>query len=55
MHPGRRARDCFIDPAISVMLSADVLVATIAPAGAMPVDLGKQRQLQIDASRVPLR
>ena len=38
-------------PAISVMLSADVLVDTTASAGACAVDLGHQRELQIDPFR----
>jgi hypothetical protein len=45
-------RDAFFDaPAISVMLSADVLVDTTASAGACRFDRGHQVELEIDLFR----
>ena len=43
--------DASSDPAISVMLSAEVFVATIARCRRVPLDVGEQRQLQIDLLR----
>ena len=51
VHPGDARRARASDPAISVMLSAEVFVAMTACRRRQPLDVGQQRQLQIDAFR----
>ena len=51
VHARRRATASVSDPAISVMLSADVFVAIDRAGRRVPLDVREERQLEIDALR----